>query len=641
MLFETMVAAVVLIIGLLGAFLFLDTAVQTSWADRAKEGATSLAREITEDARSLAFSQVGPSTIVTQLQALPGLANQGAGATWQIKRRGITYTINASECSVDDRTDSYGQHDSTFCSDSSTQGTSDSQPTDFKRVTVDVSWSAQGRSPDVHEVALLSSAGQAVGLNATNLQVASPTVPGVGISGSVTQPQVTSSTVTGMTFSVTAPSGTTTIVWTVNGVVQSWSSTTSGSTWTSSTWNISGLSDGTYQVGAAAENGSGVIGAAVTIPVQLARSVPAAPTVNQYGYNTGAYISGTKSTVAEVQWQQNTELNVVGYHLYNPSGTLLCSTTNSTSNYSCTGGSAWCFNGWSCVDLSPPLPTNSNLTYKVAATYYDANHVLQEGPQTSVSLTGTPVKSFTFANSTGNTATNCSGTIKKDMLATYTPGTDVVVKPPVTFCSDAFSAGQQIESGGTATLYISAGSPGCTVNGALTLNGTFGTLSASTTVSGGASAAKYTLNFASGLLLTMNAGDRINLALSTSSCSKIPDVHFGSSTNPSAFVTSPVPISTPNAPTSLSVTGGSNTATLTWTASSGGSTPVSLYRIYRDGNNYGNRYDIASTSDCSGTTCTYVDPSHTTTHTYYVTAVGGTTAGSNMAESTQLGPATG
>jgi hypothetical protein len=82
-----------------------------------------------------------------------------------------------------------------------------------------------------------------------------------------------------------------------------------------------------------------------------------------------------------------------------------------------------------------------------------------------------------------------------------------------------------------------------------------------------------------------------------------------------------------------------NTAIITWTPPTGGTT-VSFYRIYRDGSNYTNRYDTMSASNCS-VTCTYHDTNRITAHNYYITAVGGTTPGSNMAESTPTGPVTG
>src|SRR5437868_2738324 len=107
MLIETLVASVVLVTVLLGTFLLLDVATKTSAATRAREGAVTLAREISEDSRAIPFSQLSPSVISTQLQAMPGLANAGTPPTWQVVRRGFTYTVTTTECSIDDPKDGY------------------------------------------------------------------------------------------------------------------------------------------------------------------------------------------------------------------------------------------------------------------------------------------------------------------------------------------------------------------------------------------------------------------------------------------------------------------------------------------------------------------------------------------------------
>ena len=73
------------------------------------------------------------------------------------------------------------------------------------------------------------------------------------------------------------------------------------------------------------------------------------------------------------------------------------------------------------------------------------------------------------------------------------------------------------------------------------------------------------------------------------------------------------------------------TAVITWTPPSGGTT-VSFYRIYRDGNGYTSRYDTIAASTCT-TVCSYHDVNRAEAHGYYITAVGGTTPGSDMAES--------
>jgi hypothetical protein len=87
------------------------------------------------------------------------------------------------------------------------------------------------------------------------------------------------------------------------------------------------------------------------------------------------------------------------------------------------------------------------------------------------------------------------------------------------------------------------------------------------------------------------------------------------------------------------VTQPDNTAIITWTPPTGGTT-VSFYRIYRDGSDYTSRYDTVPASSCSAT-CTYHDTNRLSPHDYYISAVGGTTPGSNMAESAQTGPVNG
>jgi hypothetical protein len=97
----------------------------------------------------------------------------------------------------------------------------------------------------------------------------------------------------------------------------------------------------------------------------------------------------------------------------------------------------------------------------------------------------------------------------------------------------------------------------------------------------------------------------------------------------------PTPPPPPTLAAGQGVTGQLNgTAIITWTPPASG-TPVSLYRIYRDGTSYTSRYDVVSASSCSAT-CSYHDVNRAEGHSYYITAVGGTTPGANMAESTQV-----
>jgi Tfp pilus assembly protein PilV len=104
----------------------------------------------------------------------------------------------------------------------------------------------------------------------------------------------------------------------------------------------------------------------------------------------------------------------------------------------------------------------------------------------------------------------------------------------------------------------------------------------------------------------------------------------------SSSVTTSALNNAPNPPTNLTVTAANGSTTLTWTASTGDPNlgdDIDYYRIYRDGNAFGDRYDRTGTK----ATTTWTDP-HTdgTVHTYRVVAVD-----THLAESSFLGPVSG
>src|SRR5438445_13768387 len=99
---ETLIAAFVLAVGIGGLFGMLSISVKATGSSRAREGATNLAQEILEDARTIPYAQLSPTDIVSELQTMNGLANTSGTSAWQITRRRYTYTITASECSIDD-----------------------------------------------------------------------------------------------------------------------------------------------------------------------------------------------------------------------------------------------------------------------------------------------------------------------------------------------------------------------------------------------------------------------------------------------------------------------------------------------------------------------------------------------------------
>jgi Tfp pilus assembly protein PilV len=384
-LFEVLIAAVVLVVGLTTLFGLLDTSVKASAATRAREGATSLAREVVEDARTVPYAQLSPTSVVEELQKLNGLANSTPGNGWHIARRGVTYTVVAEECAIDDPKDGYGEHktSSLFCADSTQQTipAADTQPEDLKRITVTVTWTAKGRTPTVKEVQTLTAAGQAVGLSATNLQLISPS--GLQPSGLLIEPKkpiITNPLTETLTFSFSAPSTATATSWSLEGSEQTPAPVLkSGSTeeWTFS-WTISSLaqhiyvSDGTYLVSAQAINATGVVGPPISIPVTLIRGTPAAPTGLVGGFNT-VYVNGVENKAIELQWQANTERNVIGYRVKS-GGVLVCP------------GSAEPSLALSCIVFNIPVGVTER-TYSVAAVYRNSAGAETEGPATTVTVT--------------------------------------------------------------------------------------------------------------------------------------------------------------------------------------------------------------------------------------------------------------
>src|SRR3954466_3439824 len=93
---ELLVAATVLLVGVLGAVKMIDGANARGLSTRAREGGTNLQRELAERARSITYPGITPAGLVPSLQAMPGLEDQSATAGWQVIRRGVAYTIETS-----------------------------------------------------------------------------------------------------------------------------------------------------------------------------------------------------------------------------------------------------------------------------------------------------------------------------------------------------------------------------------------------------------------------------------------------------------------------------------------------------------------------------------------------------------------
>ncbi|HEY4428822.1 MAG TPA: prepilin-type N-terminal cleavage/methylation domain-containing protein [Solirubrobacteraceae bacterium] len=393
-LIEVLVASVILAIGITALFALVDSSVKASFSTRAREGATSLARQVLEDAHTLPYSQMSPTSITEQLQGFEGLKpKQPAPAAWQVSQRGITYTISVKECAIDDPKNNYGEHtnaagEKPFCNDPGEKEwpavageEKDPLPENLKRITVDVTWVAKGRSPDVREVETLTAAGEAVGLSAYNLKLSQPTVK------NPTAPLITEKAVTQLVFTVSSPKGTTGMIWSLEGSHQTPAptETESGGTGWTFTWPITGISDGTYKVTAQAVNATGVVGPPDTIAVTLIRGTPGGPSGIQGGFNT-VNVGGKPQRIAELQWHANSERNVIGYRVYDASHHLICPASLSELSLAVT-----------CADFTvksaEPQPS---ATYTVVALYRPvaangetlSSELISEGSATSFTVVG-------------------------------------------------------------------------------------------------------------------------------------------------------------------------------------------------------------------------------------------------------------
>ena len=139
---EVLAAALILAIGVMGAFTLLDTANRTAGANNARVGATNLAREISEYARGADYDLLQPGQVETALRARARIA--GPAGAWTIERRGVTYTVTASVCTFDDPKDGLAATPPpNVCTPGAAAiagAPTEINPDDFRRVTVRLTW---------------------------------------------------------------------------------------------------------------------------------------------------------------------------------------------------------------------------------------------------------------------------------------------------------------------------------------------------------------------------------------------------------------------------------------------------------------------------------------------------------------------
>ena len=311
---EVVVAAAILLVGVLGALTMLDTANAVTQRTAAREAGTHLAREAIEAARAVPYPDLTPTQVQGQLEAQPGLRDSAPGvAGWTVVRRNVTFTLSASVCSVDDGTvagDGFGNHDGGhFCAESTATGTNDLNPDDYKRVSVTATWRRSGRTFRVSQEAVINNPGSAFApaIRTLDASLASPILNGPAPGNSHV-----------ITFTATTSIPAHDVRWSLDGLdrgsATKVTSDAAEKTWKFD-WDIGGLVDGTYQVSALAFDLHGQAGPGRTRPMVLNRFAPAPPSGFAGGRNP---LWGER--FVEFQWNPNPERDVTGYRVYRMTG---------------------------------------------------------------------------------------------------------------------------------------------------------------------------------------------------------------------------------------------------------------------------------------------------------------------------------
>jgi hypothetical protein len=688
---EILVSMLILMVGTLATLSLVGNSNSVLSKTRAREAAVNLSRELLERAHQTPYAQIGdPNWSRDNLDDTSGQSGSinslsGNGSQTNVSRRGTTYTVAVSACSVDDASDGYGVHTSgahSFCSDSGTAGSADSQAEDFKRVATTISWSFKGRSQQpIVQTATFGANGASIGPSVTNLAITSPS----GLSS--TAPTITSPSTTSVTFQGTSV-GASDMKFSVDGVEQTTGVTNQGNGSWQFAWNISTLTDGVYLIGATAVDALGTRGPTRTLQVKLARGVPVAPQ-NVTGNYNWVYVSGTKTLVAELSWDANPEGNVTGYEVLRGS-TTICAASLAIS----------------CVDLNPSSSGSSIYTVRTLyndasgnAGYVSSTYNMTAPSPLNPTYVGNLGQASCFSSATSTTLTVPSGGVAAGnrvvLRLEFRAGSSGTVSASdskgntYSVDADPDSVGHQIVvlsahvatalvAGDTIQVsYPSRGDSSGLVADVLSNVATTNAVDRVGTASGNAASAVSTsvtttnatdilvgaVGSANGRSITQPTGWNGLTGQTPGSGGGCKNGAGGNSTNAGAYRTvssagtytyDPVlggsgiwtgaivaykgsgatTLSQPNAPSGLSVTVNSDgTRKLTWTAPSG--TPaVEFYRIYRDGRDYTDRLDTAG---ATGSSVTWTDTNTgSTSHTYRVTA-----ATQTLVESDFAGPVTG
>ena len=307
---EVMVASAILMMGLIGTFSMVDRAQKTTQANGSRTVALNLAREVLEQARSLEYTELTPATLVPQLRSRPNMAGAITSAgQWQITRRRQVITIQASVCTFDDPADGLSpvapQNPCTAATPL-TGAPVETNPDDFRRVTLTLTWLAAGQAHRMTQTAQINNPSGGTGPKITRL----PDPFTLQVTTGVNIPFVVESTTS------------TTVRWSMDDGV-SMGDANGGPTLWGFNWNIGTVGigswtvDGTYTASVQPFDSRGVPGERRAATVLLNRRVPLAPG------NLAGGRSAANGGVVELEWTANPERDILGYRVYRTGSTSI------------------------------------------------------------------------------------------------------------------------------------------------------------------------------------------------------------------------------------------------------------------------------------------------------------------------------
>jgi Tfp pilus assembly protein PilV len=326
---ETMVACVLLLVGLVATLTLVEQASSTTVKTRNREQATNLQRELVEAARSVSYDRLSPNGLGPAVRARPALGDSSIGAAgWTVQRRNATYTVAMGACTVDDPRDGTGAHEAgVFCaaggpapadanldgavdglvsaSTTSCSGTAcDTNPADYKRIIALVRWPG-GSNVQTSQV---NNPGAAAAPAVTSL-----TAP------TLTAPYIISDTRTSsLGLAATTTNTPSTVALYLDGTAIGTLSSTGGANWAGA-WNLGPVTttvgaqppasetvDGSYELSAKAFDQYGQYGATRSQTVAVNRRQPFAPARVEAGRN------GSR---VEIEWSPAKERDSEGFRV--------------------------------------------------------------------------------------------------------------------------------------------------------------------------------------------------------------------------------------------------------------------------------------------------------------------------------------